>query len=332
MENKRVYVYFDASVLYRKKNLPLEVALRGPAYVKDRDLRFYFNLINHLHELPESKYYGSMESKWDRLEDLTDSIKPFIGETVVNQIVEKTSVSKRSDFSTMPIFYKRIDMISDVVASYVDNIRKQELADLASFIDTTLVGPLSYDDCYMDLAGYYKECSKNINTRKELLEHLYTSNCNLDRLAGFAKNYGISIGILTQDDPVMKEVLEDLYPNTEIIVVPDAKYDFKRKNDPVLYQKLGYVFKREEGRVNEQLVLVDDKEANVKAAGEGKYYNWEPYLFERNNDISLDDQLAGIILDLIVKHELSPESKVKELVYSNFVYPKVLKKRKRISA
>lgn len=74
----------------------------------------------------------------------------------------------------------------------------------------------------------------------------------------------ISQLILTQDNPIMKQVYEQMLKqyNLDIFTVPDPKFDNLRKNNPDLYTQLSSYL----GRKTNNIGFYDDTEANLLAA------------------------------------------------------------------
>ena len=74
----------------------------------------------------------------------------------------------------------------------------------------------------------------------------------------------ISQLILTQDNPIMKQVYEQMLKqyNLDIFTVPDPKFDNLRKNNPDLYAQLSSYL----GRKTNNIGFYDDTEANLLAA------------------------------------------------------------------
>ena len=76
----------------------------------------------------------------------------------------------------------------------------------------------------------------------------------------------ISQLILTQDNPIMKQVYEQMLKqyNLDIFTVPDPKFDNLRKNNPKLYSKLSTYLDKKTNNIG----FYDDTAANLLAASE----------------------------------------------------------------
>ena len=76
----------------------------------------------------------------------------------------------------------------------------------------------------------------------------------------------ISQLILTQDNPIMKEVYEQMLSgfDVNIITVPNPQFENLRKNDPKLYAQLVSYF----NRVPNSIGFYDDKKENLEAANQ----------------------------------------------------------------
>lgn len=77
-------------------------------------------------------------------------------------------------------------------------------------------------------------------------------------------NSNVSQLILTQDDPIMKRVYDNMLVDygLDVILVPDPKFDNLRKNSPELYSKIAASFNRKPSTIG----FYDDTQNNLNAA------------------------------------------------------------------
>ena len=274
-ENHKMIIYIDGSVITRKKTLPVDTM------INDMEKR----LLYVLHRLPELKnmklgekidYLKGLFDEKDKnaegkgMQSFTSVLKiaePLIVEKISNQFGFELSNEEKT-FSktiekinfTIPNLYAVCDLISagieDIINNDYDRLKK-------------------YQEARNDIIS--SQTTTELDERRDMLLECFVSTIdNISKLEEYGKKNAIKLAILTQNDSVMNRVLSRLFPSFEIIVVPKADLEYRRKNDPYLYKMIMENNKKIYGTEIPH-VLIDDSTANIDAATtagwEGIYIN-----------------------------------------------------------
>ena len=112
----------------------------------------------------------------------------------------------------------------------------------------------------------------------------------------------ISQLILTQDDPIMREVYKQMLKryNLDVIVVPDERFEGLRKDNPILYAKVAQYLNNRPNNIG----FYDDTETNLNAANEiGMLTKLATGI--KNNDPELIEKEAASLVEQLFNEQNS---------------------------
>lgn len=161
------------------------------------------------------------------------------------------------------------------VAIFQKIIHELQLDEIAGVIYNNLIAKgLSPKSLFFVMVDIITEeyCKKIGDVNQELRVSVLSKIHKLadPRISDYVNEYSqrtfhsdISQLILTQDNPIMKEVYEQMLSgfNLNIIIVPNQQFENLRKNDPKLYvQLISYL------NITNNIGFYDDKKENLAAA------------------------------------------------------------------